>query len=149
MKRRPAISRSSLDESEHLQEGEAHASPWIGASPDRSVSMTPREATRPALQAQVCLLLEGTYPYVAGGVSSWVHCIISNLPELSFALLHIGAQRGAYGPARYTLPANVAGLSEVYCQTGPSSGPLDLATREQLEGQIRGLRRRTGPPPAS
>jgi glycosyltransferase involved in cell wall biosynthesis len=107
--------------------------------------MNPREATRPVLRAQVCLLLEGTYPYVAGGVSSWVHGIISNLPDLSFALLHIGAQRGAYGPARYTLPANVVGLSELYCQAGPSSGPLDIATREELERRIRGIRRRTGP----
>ena len=104
---------------------------------------------RPTLRAQVCLLLEGTYPYVAGGVSSWVHDIISNLPELSFALLHIGAQRGTYGPARYTLPANVAELSELYCQPGPASGPVDLATREELERQIRGLRRRRGPPYAS
>jgi glycosyltransferase involved in cell wall biosynthesis len=114
-----------------------------------SVTMNPPEPTRPALRAQVCLLLEGTYPYVAGGVSSWVHDIISNLPELSFALLHIGAQRGAYGPARYTLPANVAELSELYCQPGPASGPVDLATREELERQIRGLRRRRGPTYAS
>jgi polysaccharide biosynthesis protein PelF len=96
----------------------------------------------PAPRAQVCLLLEGTYPYVAGGVSSWVHGIIGNLPDVTFALLHIGAQRGGYGPARYILPANVAGLFELYCQTGPSSGPASIATREELERRIRGLRRR-------
>ncbi|HCO91849.1 MAG TPA: hypothetical protein DIT40_12840, partial [Alphaproteobacteria bacterium] len=26
--------------------------------------------------ADVCLLLEGTYPYVTGGVSNWVHDVI-------------------------------------------------------------------------
>ena len=26
-----------------------------------------------ASAADVCLVLEGTYPYVSGGVSSWVH----------------------------------------------------------------------------
>lgn len=110
--------------------------------------MTPPEATGPAPRAQVCLLLEGTYPYVAGGVASWVHRIISNLPDLSFAILHIGAERGAHGPARYTLPANVAERSQVYCQVGSSSGPPDLATREQVERRIRGLRRRRSPPNA-
>jgi polysaccharide biosynthesis protein PelF len=111
--------------------------------------MNPRAATGVAQRAQICLLLEGTYPYVAGGVSSWVHGIISNLPELSFALLHIGAQQGAYGPPRYTLPANVAGLWELYCQAGPAKAPEDLATREQLERQIRRIRRRGDPTPAS
>ena len=28
----------------------------------------------------VCLLVEGTYPFVAGGVSSWVHDIIMRAP---------------------------------------------------------------------
>jgi polysaccharide biosynthesis protein PelF len=110
------------------------------------LSRTP--AVEPAPRAQVCLLLEGTYPYVAGGVSSWVHRIISNLPDLSFALLHIGAERGAYGPARYTLPANVTELSEVYCQAGSSSRAQDLAAREDVERRIRRLRRRSGPPHA-
>ena len=46
--------------------------------------------------ADVCLLLEGTYPYVSGGVSSWVHDIIGGLPEVSFhivALLPNNASR--------------------------------------------------------
>ena len=39
----------------------------------------------------VGLLLEGTYPYVSGGVSSWVHEIISGLPELTFGAIFLGA----------------------------------------------------------
>ena len=30
----------------------------------------------------VCLLLEGTYPYVSGGVSTWVHQIIEAMPAI-------------------------------------------------------------------
>ena len=37
----------------------------------------------------VCLILEGTYPYVAGGVSSWVHSLIRGLNEFTFSLLLI------------------------------------------------------------
>ena len=43
--------------------------------------------------ADVCLLLEGTYPFVRGGVSAWVHQIISGLPELSFSLVFVGSRR--------------------------------------------------------
>ena len=32
------------------------------------------------MTADVCLVVEGTYPYVAGGVSSWLHALITNLP---------------------------------------------------------------------
>ncbi|MFN3430865.1 MAG: DUF3492 domain-containing protein, partial [Candidatus Sericytochromatia bacterium] len=39
------------------------------------------------MQADVCLVLEGSYPYVTGGVSSWVHQLIAGLPEVRFALL--------------------------------------------------------------
>lgn len=106
--------------------------------------MTPPEARSPAPRARVCMLLEGTYPYIAGGVSSWVHSLITHLPDLSFALLHIGAQRGSYGPPRYALPANVTELSEVYFQPAPSPGPPGAAASEAIERRIRGLRRRGG-----
>lgn len=36
--------------------------------------------------ADIALLLEGTYPYVRGGVSSWVHQIISGMPERTFSI---------------------------------------------------------------
>jgi glycosyltransferase involved in cell wall biosynthesis len=55
----------------------------------------------------VALLLEGTYPYVAGGVSSWVHQIIRGFPELSFALVFIGSRAEDYGKPRYEIPPNV------------------------------------------
>ncbi|HEY7371166.1 MAG TPA: DUF3492 domain-containing protein, partial [Polyangia bacterium] len=47
--------------------------------------------------ADVCLLVEGTYPFVAGGVSSWVHDVICGHPELTFAVLYVGSYPGAHG----------------------------------------------------
>ncbi len=41
------------------------------------------QSNEPAV-ADVCLMLEGTYPYVLGGVSAWVDQIIKGLPELKF-----------------------------------------------------------------
>ena len=66
--------------------------------------------------ADVALLLEGTYPYVAGGVSSWVDQVLAAHAERRFALLHIGPYPGAYRAPVYTLPKNVVGMVEIYCR---------------------------------
>lgn len=57
--------------------------------------------------ADIALLLEGTYPYIRGGVSAWVHQIISGLPEIRFAVVFIGGEKTMYGPAQYAFPPNV------------------------------------------
>jgi glycosyltransferase involved in cell wall biosynthesis len=67
-------------------------------------------------RADVCLLLEGTYPFVRGGVSAWVHQIISGLPELSFALVFVGSRRKDYAEQKYQLPANVVHLETHYLE---------------------------------
>lgn len=54
---------------------------------------------------RVCLILEGTYPYVTGGVSAWVQELIGALPEVSFVLFTISPK--ADQTVRYTLPPNV------------------------------------------
>ncbi len=67
------------------------------------------------MSADVCLVLEGTYPFVRGGVSSWVHHLVSALAHLRFAILHITPRRGYYerGPL-YQVPDNVVSIDEVY-----------------------------------
>ncbi len=79
-------------------------------------------ATGGAGAADVALLLEGTYPMVSGGVSSWVHQIIQGLPEITFALYFIGSSPDAYGKLKYDLPANVVHLERHYLSTALESG---------------------------
>ena len=31
---------------------------------------------------RICFLAEGCYPYVVGGVSSWIHSMIRSYPEV-------------------------------------------------------------------
>ena len=50
----------------------------------------------PDLKASDCdvmLLLEGTFPFVSGGVSSWVNQIILGFPDLRFGLCFIGSRK--------------------------------------------------------
>lgn len=62
-------------------------------------------------QADITLLLEGTYPFVRGGVSGWVHQIICGLPDLRFALVFLGANKKDYDAPKYELPKNVISLN--------------------------------------
>ncbi len=50
-----------------------------------------RNVSEPSDQAiaDVCLIVEGAYPYVSGGVSSWVHGLIRRQPTLRFEVVAI------------------------------------------------------------
>ena len=63
--------------------------------------------------ADVCMVVEGTYPLVRGGVSSWVHGIIAGMPEVTFSILLISAERKD-AELRYELPPNVVSFAEVF-----------------------------------
>jgi polysaccharide biosynthesis protein PelF len=79
--------------------------------------------------ADVGLLLEGTYPYVLGGVSAWVHQIITGLPDVTFAIYYIGATKDPDAPKHYEVPPNVIRIEEVY--------PHDpLSKKEQKPGRM-------------
>jgi polysaccharide biosynthesis protein PelF len=71
-----------------------------------------------AEMTDVCILLEGTYPFVAGGVSSWVHDLIRTQKETSFQLLTLVPDAGPH-PHRYDLPDNVRELNTVVLRRLP------------------------------
>jgi glycosyltransferase involved in cell wall biosynthesis len=65
--------------------------------------------------ADVCIILEGSYPYVAGGVSTWVHDLVRAQAHLTFHLLVLTAD-DAPGPRKFELPVNVVAVTEVALQ---------------------------------
>jgi glycosyltransferase involved in cell wall biosynthesis len=69
--------------------------------------------------ADVLLLLEGTYPFVRGGVSAWVHDLVCGLPGLRFGLVFVGGSPERYDALRYELPPNVVHLEEHYLAGAP------------------------------
>jgi glycosyltransferase involved in cell wall biosynthesis len=54
---------------------------------------------------RVCLLTEGTYPNVRGGVSTWCHELIGGLPEIEFTVYALIGNPSS--GMEYTLPPNV------------------------------------------
>ncbi|OGQ26889.1 MAG: hypothetical protein A3I75_05545 [Deltaproteobacteria bacterium RIFCSPLOWO2_02_FULL_50_16] len=64
--------------------------------------------------SDVCLLLEGTYPFVAGGVSTWVHQLISSMEDIRFSLVCIAALPDPSRTMKYTLPSNIVDMKEIF-----------------------------------
>ena len=63
---------------------------------------------------KICLILEGCYPYVFGGVSTWMHQYINKMKEHEFVLWVIGAKAENRGKFVYEFPENVTEVHEVF-----------------------------------
>jgi glycosyltransferase involved in cell wall biosynthesis len=76
-----------------------------------------------AEKVDVMLLLEGTFPYVSGGVSSWVNQIIKGFPDLDFGAVFIGSKADEYDGFKYSLPPNLKHLQVHYLRDEHSIPP--------------------------
>lgn len=65
---------------------------------------------------RICMVAEGCYPYVVGGVSSWIHSMIKAFPEHEFIVLAIVANRSLRGKFAYELPENLVEVHELYLE---------------------------------
>lgn len=79
------------------------------------------------MAADVALLVEGTYPYIEGGVASWMQALITNLPDISFSVVHIGSTPEPGRPHRYTMPSNVIDYQEIFIHDPRWIGKADPA----------------------
>lgn len=66
---------------------------------------------------KICIIAEGSYPFITGGVSSWIQMLIRNFPEHQFVIYAIGAENKNRGKFVYSLPSNVIGVTEVFLDT--------------------------------
>jgi len=62
----------------------------------------------------VCLILEGTYPFVSGGVSSWVHDIVSALTDIHFTAVCILPSSKDNVSIKYKIPDNFNDYKVIY-----------------------------------
>ncbi len=64
--------------------------------------------------SDVCLILEGTYPYVTGGVSTCVYQLIKNTPFVNYSIVYIGGSAQQDSKYKYPIPDNVKLIKEVH-----------------------------------
>lgn len=65
---------------------------------------------------KICMVAEGNYPYVVGGVASWIHSIIQSFPNVEFLVLAIISNRSQSSQFSYQLPENVTEVHEIYLE---------------------------------
>ncbi len=78
-----------------------------------------KKPTRTSEKADVCLLLEGTYPYVRGGVSSWTHDIIKQQNHLTFHIVCL-LPSDVNLEMKFELPPNVLSVADVVLRDMPN-----------------------------
>lgn len=100
---------------------------------------------RRAADCDVMLLLEGTFPYVSGGVSSWVNQLIRGFPQIRFGICFIGSRRDDYGDPKYAMPDNVVHFEAHFLHERHAAPPVlpqggDVAAYAQMEALHQQLR---------
>jgi len=66
-------------------------------------------------EPDILIPCEGTFPYVRGGVSSWIAQLIAGLPQYKFGIVFIGSQRKDYSDKPlYPLLDNLVFMVEIF-----------------------------------
>lgn len=89
-------------------------------------------------KADICLILEGTYPYVEGGVSTWTHELIKAQPDKTFHILSILPQEGEVS-RKYELPSNVVKHTDLRLQELPNRAIRNARSLAALKAPLNNL----------
>jgi glycosyltransferase involved in cell wall biosynthesis len=57
---------------------------------------------------KIGMVVEGSYPYVSGGVASWVQMLVKQMPEHEFVIIAITPEPISPEDYRYELPGNIS-----------------------------------------
>ena len=81
----------------------------------------PEMHSRSLQAADICIIVEGAYPYVSGGVSAWVHGLIQRQPDLRFDVVAILPELPPPPPKYGGLP-NLLKLHQLYLSEARGKG---------------------------
>ncbi|MBW1721811.1 MAG: GT4 family glycosyltransferase PelF [Deltaproteobacteria bacterium] len=91
-------------------------------------------------RSDICLVVEGSYPYVTGGVASWLQWLMENLPEFTFSVVALIAEKKREEDRKYPFPPNLVAYEEYvlfdYSEI-EDSVPLTLSRQRWRELQER------------
>lgn len=82
-------------------------------------------------EADVCLIVEGGYPYILGGVASWMDAFMRASPQLKFHVISISIASQAR-VKKYEIADNVVGITDVILD----APPMGRSPRSSESGQI-------------
>lgn len=76
---------------------------------------TQRSSGAAQAEADVCLIVEGCYPYIQGGVAGWIDWLMRSQPHLTFSIVSLWPRPGEQR-SRYQLPPNAISFDTLYLQ---------------------------------
>ncbi len=83
----------------------------------------------------VCLILEGTYPYVKGGVSVWTHELILGSPNQDFTIVALTDRDRTARDYEFPLPSNVKGVITI--NLNPSKAKRTVMSRFRSRASVK------------
>ena len=89
--------------------------------------------------ADVCLIVEGGYPYLLGGVASWMDALIRASPELTFHVISITISSQSR-VRKFVLPDNVCGLTDVILDVCPKGRRPHRKDRDTIDEAVTLMR---------
>ncbi len=93
----------------------------------------------------ILIVAEGTYPYVRGGVSSWIDQLIRGLSEYRFGILFLGSKKEDYSEKKYEFPKNLVYFEEYFLfdieVKEPKSKRGDKRAFKRIESFYKSLKR--------
>jgi len=66
-------------------------------------------------ETDVCLIVEGCYPYISGGVSAWIDWLMRRQTDISFSIVTLWP-KPTQQSASYALPPNAVDLNHLFLQ---------------------------------
>ncbi len=63
---------------------------------------------------RICIICEGCYPYVPGGVSSWIQMLCNHFSDIEFVIWAIATNKKEMSEYKYKVPDNVKEISTIY-----------------------------------
>jgi polysaccharide biosynthesis protein PelF len=89
-----------------------------------------------AAVADVCLIVEGGYPYVLGGVASWSDALMRASPTLTFHVIAIGISSQPRR-RRFELPPNAIGVTDVLLDVCPRGRIPTYGDADRIKQMLR------------
>ena len=80
---------------------------------------------------KICMILEGSYPFVRGGVSKWIDDMVRSMPDNEFIIWAVGDTEEKRGKYVVDLPPNIVAVQEAFLDTA-----LKQRTRRNVNVKI-------------
>lgn len=75
---------------------------------------SPNFVVRLVLITKICLIVEGCYPYVVGGVSAWVQMLVQQMPEHQFLIVSVGAESSQWANSATKYPITLWNCGNIF-----------------------------------